>query len=77
MCNGSAINGTSFYFYFAVYICTRYNQNQNMQCMTTDYTYTGGSVLRDSPRRELRTESVSVQVSQVWSRLPTEALALQ
>lgn len=51
--------------------------NQNMQCMTTDYTYTWGSVLRDSPRRELRTESVSVQVSQVWSRLPTEALALQ
>lgn len=60
-----------------IYVQDIINQNQNMQCMTTDYTYTGGSVLRDSPRRELRTESVSVQVSQVWSRLPTEALALQ
>lgn len=60
-----------------IYVQDIINQNQNMQCMTTDYTYTWGSVLRDSPRRELRTESVSVQVSQVWSRLPTEALALQ
>lgn len=60
-----------------IYVQDIINQNQNMQCMTTDYTYTGGNVLRDSPRRELRTESVSVQVSQVWSRLPTEALALQ